>query len=144
MQEMMDIQLVNQRREELLREAELNRQAKSFAGCRQGACRTQISSGMGDEVVRRTSPQTSSDLEECRLGMEEVGKSSSPEDRESRGLRPMAGANLKVAFLQYPFTLAIGFLDSYGMLRTDSTRLWEEQLTMANGDNADASGTFAS
>jgi hypothetical protein len=56
----------------------------------------------------------------------------------------MAGASLKVAFLQYPFTLAVGFLDSYRMLRTDSTRPREEQLTMANGDNTNASGTFAS
>jgi hypothetical protein len=69
---------------------------------------------------------------------------SSPRDRESRDLRSMAGASLKVEFLQYPFTLAIGFLDSYRMLRSDSTRPREEQLTMANGDNTNASGTFAS
>ena len=56
----------------------------------------------------------------------------------------MAGACLKVEFLQYPFTLAIGFLDSCRMLRTDSTRPREEQLTMANPDSTHASGAFAS
>jgi hypothetical protein len=56
----------------------------------------------------------------------------------------MAGACLKVEFLQYPFTLAIGILNSCRMLRSDSTRPREEQPTMANGDNTNVSGTFAS
>jgi hypothetical protein len=39
MQEMMDIQHVNQRRQEMLREAELNHPGQSVADSRQGACR---------------------------------------------------------------------------------------------------------
>jgi hypothetical protein len=56
----------------------------------------------------------------------------------------MAGACLKIEFLQYPFTLAIGFLDSCRMLGSGNARPREEQLTMANGDRAHASGAFAS
>ncbi len=40
----------------------------------------------------------------------------------------MAGASLKVEFLQYPFTLTIGFLDSCRMLRSDNAQPREEQL----------------
>jgi hypothetical protein len=56
----------------------------------------------------------------------------------------MAGACLKVEFLQYPFTLAIGFLDSCRMLRSNNAQPPEEQSTMANGDSTHASGAFAS
>ena len=38
------------------------------------------------------------------------------------------GASLKVEFLQYPFTLTIGFLDSCRMLRSDNAQSREEQL----------------
>jgi hypothetical protein len=67
-----------------------------------------------------------------------------PVQTDSWCLRHMAGASLKVEFLQYPFTLAIGFLDSYRMLRSDKAQPREEQLTMANADSTHASGAFAS
>lgn len=69
---------------------------------------------------------------------------SSPRVRESRSVRHMAGASLKAEFLQYSYTLTIGFLDSCRMLRSDNARPREEQLTMANGDGTHAYGAFAS
>ena len=44
----------------------------------------------------------------------------------------MAGASLKVEFLQYPFTLTIGFLDPCRMLRSDDAQPREEQLRSSN------------
>jgi hypothetical protein len=67
-----------------------------------------------------------------------------PVQTDSWCLRHMAGADIKVEFLPYPFTLAIGFLDSYRMLRSNNAQPREEQLTMANGDNTHAWGAFAS
>ena len=64
MQEMMDIQLAKQCREEMLREVELNHKAKALRATRRAACWSESYSGMGDEEARRTSPQASEDLEE--------------------------------------------------------------------------------
>jgi hypothetical protein len=70
---MMDSQLAKQRREELLREVELNRLAKRGAGDSQAARWPESGSGMGDQEASRTLPQASEDLEECwRLGTQEV------------------------------------------------------------------------
>jgi hypothetical protein len=67
-----------------------------------------------------------------------------PVQTDSWCLRHMAGADIKVEFLQYPFTLTIGFLDSCPMLRSENAQPREEQLTMAKADTTHASGRFAS
>jgi hypothetical protein len=59
MQEIMDIHLVEQHREEMLPEVELNRQANALRATYRAACWPEIYSGMGDEEVGRASPQAS-------------------------------------------------------------------------------------
>ena len=47
----------------------------------------------------------------------------------------MAGASLKVVFLQYPFTLTVGFLDSCRMLHSDNAQPRDEQHAQVNDLN---------
>jgi hypothetical protein len=75
---------------------------------------------------------------------ENVGSSSQIHLCRGRLTHEVCDIRLKVEFLRYPFTLAIGFLDSCRMLRSDNAQPREEQLTMADGDSTLASGAFAS
>ena len=51
---------------------------------------------------------------------------------------------MKVEFLQYPFTLILEFWVHAVCCAQTLPDRGREQLTMANGDNAHASGAFAS
>jgi hypothetical protein len=69
MHEMMGSELAEQRHEELLREAEMNRHARELRATRRRGTghRPEIGPGMGDEEASRTAPQASQDLGERRL-----------------------------------------------------------------------------
>jgi hypothetical protein len=74
MPEMMSLELAKQRRQELLREAELRRRAKALRAAHKGdAIRRSALVCMGDEEASRTSLQVfEKGFETYRLGRQEV------------------------------------------------------------------------
>ncbi len=95
MQQMLDFQFAKKRHEELLREAEMNRRARALrtTGNRQAARCPEIGSGMGAKAARRTLPQASEDLMECRLGTgrHHLSANEGVQSEAARGLQDYEG-----------------------------------------------------